>query len=66
MARNFKHLYTLDEINYVNKLRLNYPNLDIPTDNEILNFLESYKRKNDCLKDLIIREYGGTLEFETV
>jgi len=50
----------------LNKLRRNYPNRDIPTDDVVENALSKMKRDGSevVIDDLIIRTWDGIIEME--
>jgi hypothetical protein len=56
--------FTEDEKRYLDKLRRNYPNRDIPTDEVVINALSKMKRDGSEVEidDLIIRTWDGIIE----
>lgn len=60
--------FTENDKSYLNKLRTNYPNRNIPLNNEVEKIV-SKMRSNGSEKivgDLVIRTYEGMLELELI
>lgn len=62
---NYLKLFDATEKKYLAKLRIGYPNMDIPSDAVVEEALVNFK-KEKVIGDLIIRCDGEILEFETV
>ena len=60
--------FTEDEKRYLDKLRRNYPNRDIPTDDVVKNALSKMKRDGSevVIDDLCIRTWDGIIEMEMI
>jgi len=58
--------FTEDDKRYLDKLRTEYPNRDIPTDEVVENTLSKMKRNGSevVIDDLIIRTWDGIIEME--
>jgi hypothetical protein len=60
--------FTEDEKRYLDKLRRNYPNRVIPTDEIVKNALSKMRRDGSeiVIDDLIIRTWDGIVEMEVI
>lgn len=60
--------FTEDKKRYLDKLRRNYPNRDIPTDDVVENALSKMRRDGSeiVIDDLIIRTWDGIVEMELI
>ena len=58
--------FTEDEKKYLDKLRKEYPNREIPTDEVVEKVLSKMKRNGseEVIGDLIIRTWDGIVEME--
>jgi hypothetical protein len=58
--------FTEDDKRYLDKLRTEYPNRDIPTDDVVRNSLSKMKSNGSevVIDDLIIRTWDGIIEME--
>jgi hypothetical protein len=59
--------FTEDEKRYLDKLRRNYPNRVIPTDEIVKNALSKMRRDDEIvIDDLVIRTWDGIVEMEII
>ncbi len=61
-------IFTENEKRYLDKLRRNYPNRNIPTDDIIKDIISKMKMDGSekVINDLIIRTWDGILEMELI
>ena len=61
-------IFTEDEKRYLDKLRRDYPNRDIPTDEVVKDSLSKMKRNGSevLIGDLCIRTWDGIIEMELI
>lgn len=60
-------VYTDDDKRYLDKLRMNYPNRDIPTDDVVKNTLSQMVNDDEVvIDDLCIRIWDGIIEMELI
>ena len=67
--KSFKTFATMnsDDQRYLDKLRRNYPNRDIPSDSVVSEVISKLKNgKEKVIDDLIIRKDDGQIEFELI
>jgi uncharacterized protein YeeX (DUF496 family) len=59
--------FTEEDKRYLEKLRKNYPNHDIPTNDVVEKVLLNMKNDDEeVIDDLIIRVWDGIVELETI
>lgn len=60
--------FTDSEKRYLDKLRSNYPNRDIPTDEVVINAISKMKRDGSevVIDDLCIRTWDGIIEMSMI